>query len=990
MGKKGKSLDELTEAEFKKRDKKTEFSEIDQKIIKQLLIYGNRNADRWATETTIAEKVFPQNPEKGIKIIRERLRFLDKKLPQWGVELRKDTSQTHQQKVYSIDPEARHDALKDLPILNEPKQDLSLVFVADPGYAQTLHDPRSDLGGHYFLKYNGFLDKLDAAIVIGAVPFIPVSSSPLNQQYLKILGKKIEGTKFPDEAEQSDSPNDMSKAAQEFREKHIKNKIVTVPEAVESGKKSLETLLGANFKGEVHLHFSHQDAGNLAIIDKRLKSDLSMHKQQKAAYEAKAAKLSKDLEAQNDYLEALKCTTTYLIGLKKYTTRGDFTERLKEYETKNKKTLAKIQQSDKAYNALTKLLHNIGSGEDLKAAIKKTKETLAKEKVAPKKIEDQISDVLKLAENEERSMRNFRVYKYLGHLPTDAKQDNLHHFQAMEEYMTQVSKLWDGWNGSPSNIHPEGRVDLQINNYWIRVEPRINRNSNMPGGATLAKQKENIRKDPTGTKIIPDIYVSAHDTGGFRAEPQPKTRERIMEHEYEQAPENILHLKLPTMQSEEALEYCVRNNMISLPDVKRYQHGNYASGLVMTDLKADGQMVVRFVANEYLIRMGRRAAQFEELSVKLAEGKIRGEEKRNIEATLKVLEESFKCEPTVDNKLLEKIDVFLMPENHDGAPSFLGRTTNMELVDMVVKYQQKEREPHIVAFGGDNVHGDHDAKGFRTSAQDFGLLQHHIRKVGEIIQDDNALNAEEKVTLLKELAYLVKATTPTTSLSKQLLDLADCGAIELAQEAIDRNGLALLVSGNHYNESAKLTHDEAHMLMLSFDRKYRESGRIHICDGIGERDGRGEVSLRQLSDISGAETDFGTLYAAHSYPSRKGDMLLGMMGNVKKMNLKASHVFGFHVHNAANGYADGKNFFIGPGGQTANKFVEKIGEVSSWRGAMNVEFSQNPELYRGFQEVTYAPQQYLEQRYLKQETWAQKMLVQKYIPMAKHPLAGKK
>jgi hypothetical protein len=89
------------------------------------------------------------------------------------------------------------------------------------------------------------------------------------------------------------------------------------------------------------------------------------------------------------------------------------------------------------------------------------------------------------------------------------------------------------------------------------------------------------------------------------------------------------------------------------------------------------------------------------------------------------------------------------------------------------------------------------------------------------------------------------------------------------------------------------------------------------------------------------------------------------------------------LHCAGAGYADGKHFFMGPGGQAMTNFVEQIGQMGGFRGAMNVELSRNPLLLAGYQKTTFVDLQYLQKNYLKEETWAHKTLVEKYIPLAR-------
>ncbi len=974
-------LDELVLQEKKSAEEKFARAGInfnDEVIIKHLLRYGLRSPDRWATKKILAEKVNPKDIEAGLKTVEKHLADLCRKLENLGVELKEDFSDVYEEKVYSIDPEDKKGILKYLSIFNWPKQEATVLFISDPGFGQLLHDKRSDKGLHYFLKFNGLLEKLDAAMVLGGVPWVPLKANKKTNQYLKILGKKVNGTQFPDEEDDSSKVDDP-----EYFQKHVKNKITTLTEAIESGTQSLETMLGKNFSGEVFYFFSQQDRKNQEDKAELLISNYGLHQKEREKIDEKINKLEEECAFQEARYRAAKNACDVLKELKQQVKAVKDEDMIKlkinDYVTSNKESLNAIlndsfEVHQKVVSKITKVKDTQELGDFVNVLLKERTDSKARFE----KVKSELRDSFNKKTNLEKMLKGFNVYKALGHLPADSDQDSIHHHQAMQEYLKELSNLWKKWGGDTNNIHPEARTDLEVKGYLYRMEPQINLSSDGVGWDTIQKQIIHLRDDPTGTKIIPDAYVSGYDAGGLRVMPQMKRREAIEEGSYHYDKNVVLHLKLPTMQSEDWLEYCWRNKIRSPWDVVRKRKGLYASGIVVQRFTEDGLTELTFLSTKDLVKMGQRAKQYEELKEEF-ETTTSEDKKGVLRFKLEDLKNSFKIEPSHDGKVEKKIEITHVGDSHIGAPNFLGRTTNYEILKSVVNYTLEKRNPDVVVMS-EIPHGNHNTGSFKSDKQDVGLLPTEIEKLGKLIEADTSISDKQKITLLRYFSLLNRLTQPISSASKQLLEIADSGLIELGEKIIDKGGIGVLVSGNHYNDGNNQSHDEAEMLALSFDRKYRKSGRLWILDGTGERDGRGQFSFDQLLTEHSKEKGhtLGKGYAAHSFKV-VSDPILGIMKSTEKMGLEVSDVYGFHVHQTGFGFANGKSIHIQPGLQTTNKFVDVIGQSGGYRGSKDIEKSRNPQL-KDYRKVIWAPQSYLEEKYLTEETWAHKKISEEYLP----------
>ncbi len=975
-------LDEkITKEDAQKLFKEAGLTKGDQAIIKELLKYGLRNPDRWGTKKGLSTKINPQDPEHGLKTVEKLLAGIEPKLEKLGVELRRTHSNIHDEEVYSIIPEAKKGVLKYLPVFEEQKKETTVLFVADPGYGQNIHDPRSDKGAHYFLKYNKFLEEIDTTIVIGAVPRVPARDSPLTTQYMKLLGKKVQDTQFPDEDDDEAGEDEDD----DFSKKHVKSKITSLPEAIESGAKNLEELLGKNYRGELHLVFGYQDHMNLYDKEKLLKTNYRDLMKDKDKQEDKINKLELDHQEQDAKYKALAQSVEFFKELKNHLKREKEEEVLAaciaKYSEEQSDSLKQIlSESVEIHQEVSETLERLRDKQEVLTHLNKLTEKRDEQKMKAELLRHKLQEEVHKKSEIEKTLKNYSLHAYHGDMSGDPQRTLLHHRQAMKEYTEEISQLWKGWNGEVDFIHPEGIVDLEINGYIYRIEPQVNKTSKAPGLRTLQKQMQKIRENPSTNKIIPDVYASAHDAGGMRAMPQPKRREEIEEGKYSSSGENVLHLKLPTMHSEDMLDYWRINNVNGPWEINRYDKLNYASGITLQRFTEEGLLEVIFIGNKDLVELGLKAEQLEELK-NISKDGLSEEQKKELQQQIDELENSFKIEPTKEGKLEKIIDIAHIGDSHVGSPSFLGRTTNLEMVEAVIKYSETRNSEAIVL--SELLHGNHDAGSFRSDKQDVGLLPYEIQEVTNLIRTDAQLTDQQRIALLSYFSLLNRMTQPISSSSKQLLEVADSGLIEYAEKILEKKGIAVLVSGNHYNHSNGQSHDEAEVLSVCFDRKYRESGRIWVLDGTGERDGRGQASLNQLRTeyAKKQELDYGSIYSAHSFKVA-GDPIFGIMQNTQLMQLPARAIFGSHVHQTGFGYSSGKSIHIQPGLQTTNKFVDVIGQAGGFRGAMNVELSRNKDLM-SYRKVVWAPQKYLEDKFLKEQTWAHQQIVEKYIPQAR-------
>jgi len=977
--------------------KPDDFTSDELKLIKHLADYSDRDPDRWGTIQSLGEKMAPDAPLEGVKRIGGMLSTLTEKLLEYGVNVNSRKSELLEgETVYAIQRKQLKKARLDQLLISE-KKNTTLLLIGDAAFAHIYHSPVIDKGIRYFLEKNNLIKKIDATLLITGMPFIPDRGGGVNDQYLAVLRKKslkviLREAEERKNQKQADGKDDIIEEDKtliendpEYERKHVKHIITTIPEAVENAAESLETMLGDKYKGEVHYFFGYKDQKHLQTSIRRFRADFNQLQKEQEKHKLNAEKIDEEKKKQQKIYQQFKDGTKLVRELHSSITKrtsGSLESRITDFKGRREEEFAQLEKdSPEIHKELAEFLSKVSSQDELtsylNSKIAKRDELNNKIKALKEKYDAEIQQGADI----EQAKRSFSLYKFTGYMPTNAQQFKIHHHRAMTEYQDQLMSLWKKWKRKRF-IHPD-ETDLEIGGYLIRIDPQMNRASTTPGNKTVKLQQRKIRAHQTDDRPVPDLYISSMDKGGYRFFIMPQQREKTLEGEFADSSESICYVKMPTLQASESLEYCQRNKLDKLPDVKNFMAKNWASGIVILNLSPNGIRQPIGVFEESLKRMGLLAEQYELIEQKLKQKDLTNLEKIDLERTKSFLENSFRIEPNIGPDFLKKIDLLLMPESHHGSQNPLGNTFNTQLVEAVVKYEE-ERKLSMIVFGGDNIHGDHNAKSMRTATIDLGLLPHEIKKLTTLIREDKSTAAEQKESLLAQLAYMMRGTQPINSSSKQLLDYADNGAVQLAEQVIDNGGLAVAISGNHYNSSNNLTHDEALMISLAFDRKYRTSGRLKILDGIGERDGRGDVDLSILATKMDLMTpkEFGTMFAAHSFPN-KSDPLFGMMEKVVGMGLTAHIIQGNHLHTAGVGYADGKHFIMSPGGQSKTKYVDTIGEMCGFRGAMNVEFSRNPDLYQGYQEATFAPLGYLQEHFLDEETWTQQMIVEKYIPLVK-------
>jgi hypothetical protein len=458
---------------------------------------------------------------------------------------------------------------------------------------------------------------------------------------------------------------------------------------------------------------------------------------------------------------------------------------------------------------------------------------------------------------------------------------------------------------SDFHVHTDNIVNIEINGYRFVLMHSTNFGSDSPPSTSLAKMKKENNFQNKHGREVPDIRMSAHGTGGFRFQHQPKYTENTVEGEERETPELCLNMKLPSFQSTERLEY-LKQKGIKNWHTKRYEAKNYASGAVIHTVRQDGVQEVEYIDMSELIRFG-------EIAREIKERKSKGNKVKDLEDMVRLN--------------LEKIEV--QGDAHIGCPNVKGRPSNYDFIDAAQSYQEEHGLPALVVTS-EMLHGTLE-KIFSSNKQYFSVTPAEREKLERAVSNDASLSDREKVERLKEMYKREHEATPITSNSVAKMEMKR-RVIPYFEKILERGGQVVLVSGNHYNCSTG--EDEAYEIASMLPLEYVDSGQVKIFHGLGAKFGSGTLRLGDKK-----------LYSAHK-PHNGTDEVAGAMNQILSAGIDASIVVFFDRHHPGGGYADNSAFVAAAGMQPWNKYVDAIGKFPGLRGIVNLWHDPSKKYYK--------------------------------------------
>lgn len=953
------------------------FSDKEQKLIKILLEYGQKNPDRWVDCKRISEKIYAgvEKPAEPVGAARSVLQRLESKLNTLGIEIKQTKSSVFGTTVYAINHDDEAKLEKNCPdLFPSKKQKITALYIGELGFGTRAYDPRAGKGLGYLLKLNKRADKtlrdsLDAVILSGGlVPFVPefyTSAAGANSMHL--LDKKVDDvSELTDEEAETRIKQVLANAEiddelKEYFAKHVAGKILTKTDAVKTSRKRLEEILGTDFKGQVHYQYGEEDDANLQQL-KEMEIVRQMEKTQELEKQQKD--LEKDLEKlrtgreeythQKEMFESMRNWLARATDYKGAKFKANVTQFIEKYS----KEINKLNDLSKNLgDNILDILHQAQSKADVEKKVKESREQLIKIEQDMKDSFNREEDITQRINAIKRVSEAAGFFKITKRVQIDAEQHELLWALVSKRYAELLK------DASPTNnfqLHPEYRADITIKDRFFRLEHTMNARSGNPEKDAIHRQKIQSNLANKRGEKVPDVYITAHGTG-MRHMPEPKYRESIERGKYRDSPEVNMNIKLGTFHSAQKLEYLLRNKIKKNWLVKRYD-SNQASGVMVHTMHPDGKQTVECIPTENLIELGMVAEQIEDAKEKLLTAK--DEQKQTLQQKIKKLESQFVLRKQ-STEYSDLIKLTIITDAHIGSPTWPGRPSNYLLLEGAIKYEESTKMPDVLIMT--EILNGALTRPFFSDKETYKLSRTEIESTIKAINEDKDITLEEKTELLSTLMLMDDAQTPIPSLDDQA-KLFDAKIAPFAKKVIQNGGIVVMASGNHAQKSSPGVTDEATALSRAFTDKEQE--QIYLLQAKGVTFGAGAVPLAKIKDDR-------TIYVAHRLKCGS-DEITALKEQAKGMNLKDTLMIGGDVHHAGAEYSDGTGHIIGAGLQAWNAYVDEIGKQGGLRGVVDIYLSRNPKLKNYFR-IDYVLDPVLEKK-VKGQLDLERKLVEKYMP----------
>ncbi len=911
----------------------TEFNSLERRILERLVQSYYRPTDRRFTLEELTKKVnegLKKDKKLSAKAVERKLDQLESYLSSvHGIDVKREKSPVHDQDTYCIFPNDLKACGFD-ELLHTPKKDTVLLYLAEVGFGTKALDPRSLVGLRYLLENNklgsitgssgrkkdqSLLHSLDAVLVSGGVmPFVPDFYSARYKEYMHLLSKEANhldkaaldkivddlADKTYDEltGRMTESGHVLPSDFKEFYDKHIKGNIRSRAEAAKTANHWLTYMLQGT-RIPVHAQWGDEDHENFKQI---FEAKMNRSKKRRLNYDAQLKKLYKKLESATKSLEQYR-DEPVAVAVEETVTQGGM-------EMKRQ-----LQSQVEALEQEIKSIH----------------EKQEADKVA--------KDAGSFSYITKHQTLDSAVAAALHHVTK-------HHYNEYYDLVGQGINLLR---------YPEGKKDIRINGWSVRLEHNPNVNSNAPTSTGIEKLALEANREKRLEDLSPDVIISGHSLGGFEYRPQAKAKEESVVGKYRETPEQQMLVQLPTLHSQRHLELLRRNNMTRNWAVKRFDSKNpFASGAVLHYLSEAGDHKVVYLENEELIALSYKGDRIKQIDEALG-GKVAKAQREKLQQERESLVNDFQLGSIADKAQTTLISMHT--DQHLGSNTRLGRPTNVSVYDAVMDRHRATRMPdHLIIT--EPIHGNMK-KPFASALSGDYIEPCRIEKAREAIRSAKVSDAE-RLRLSETLHDLCESIRVQPQIELQVA-LFDSVTRSFIKDTIKDGGKLYFCSGNHTNKSTSGDIDEAALLGLL----YRDEpvGAVTLFPGYGADTGNGQFQLNDGRRVS----------VFHRLPGT-GKSLMGMKRHAVKSNSEATLTMAGDTHHPALGYADHGIQLVGPGMQAYTPYCDEVGMQPSLRGSANVYLSNNPRFKKSF-----IGEFILDQTLERQPEFAERIMLEKQV-----------
>ena len=430
--------------------------------------------------------------------------------------------------------------------------------------------------------------------------------------------------------------------------------------------------------------------------------------------------------------------------------------------------------------------------------------------------------------------------------------------------------------------------------------------------------------------VQPDIVLlGAHMTGGFRAMPWFKDSEQFIEGQFKNPGEISWMISLPTMQSIPRLEWLVSKNFRNW-SVKEYQKGPYGSAAVVHAEDKEGVNKFWIMSTSYLNKAGALAEEIETYR-----NELKKEAKHKVRKKLLNVIKETKNKAKANFRLIEAGGDF-----HLGAPDILERYSKDQWIKAAQSYQMRQGLPNIICYD-EILHGVEE-RIFKSATRYEGKIPQQFEREFLIptLNNPNLTDKEKAKLIAKESLGNLRAITMHNEAHQK--DAFNFLVKPYLEKALNKNGKVIFTSGNHHNQSQKLS-DEAQELAGRFDKslvygRYNPTGKIYVHSGRGNPIGVGTLVLDGEAKQK--------LFTMHKFPTDNDEGYGALVNLVGGKNDSDIIIYGDR-HQPIIAYANEQVAVMHPGMEPINKYVPLIGKPAGIHGINNIYYDPDKRgIYR--------------------------------------------
>lgn len=781
------------------------------------------------------------------------------------------------------------------------REELTFLYLAELGFGTKAYDPLTTDGLAYFLKTSGMGKKIDAVIIQGGlIPRIPEYYSKLGAENMRFLSQ-LPPEKRGEAVLKLVNKEDLPKKDFYYFKENIEGKITTKKDATTFARDELSKLAKAVKTKQWHYQEGEEDIENrddlkeIKIVDyqnkdyniKRLEGILAELTEKEGRVKDREEELKRELEEKKSKTRR-----------KEY---KDIVAELDSYPSKKRDVELKV-------NAIRREMEF----PQFFAGVKRRQYTADMEEFL------------------------FRLTKreYQAAL-SEAAPEGI----TLQSHSTSEKRIGARWGAGKIKKEKETEEPsfLKVKGLEILLMHNPNIRSSDVKMDTIAAQKDEIKFLNKWRKIygdrlpnVPDIILSSHEAGGFRAQPQPKYTENLVQGEERQTPEICMHIKLPTLQSVERLMW-LKNRRLRNWHIKRLAKHQYASGAIIHTIRKGGLQTLEYIDTAELIRYGELAK-----NIKYKEGRIAKYTKKSKKHAKLIKRLKDEIREIKDRNKINLIKIEANGDHELGVPNYPGRPSNYDYIDASQGYQRKKGLPDLLILGGDIVHGKIEPYYYPQLFQYAKVPAEIKQKIKDIRESGMPLKKKYKTLerVLKETIEQVPiACTDYAFKEFRLRDLP------YIVDIIQSGGRVAIVSGNHLTDR-KQGREEATMLgqiIKSAVPAYED--RVEEITAIGQDFGSGVIKLEKEN------TESKKIFLAHRL-WEGSDELIGAGKQMLRTNRDEEMVVYFHKHHPIVGFMDGTAYTQGAGMQTYSQYVHLIGKQDSLKGFLNIYTDPKKAYYK--------------------------------------------